>query len=169
MLDVAVLDPFLAKPEYAVCLRGYIGRGEGGYRQVWWESNEVEQAASSLLAYAVSWLEDRGDIARLIALFESGIAARQSVEEMDRGQDRNEITDSILKNMFPSGLSPAFPFEYHRWLSLLYFHRGPDTKADACIHAREYGKYVHHIEGLEPERTLRQLAEMGCDAVGSNG
>lgn len=159
-LDVTILNPFLAKPEHVVCLRGYVGRDGASYRQLWWKSNEIEQAAFSLRTYAAPWLDERGDVPRLIAIFEGGIASKRSVEERERGEESNELADSIARNLLPKGISQAFPFVYHHWLSLLYYHSAPQRVSEAWAHAKEYCKYV---PGIESESTLHQLAEMSCN------
>lgn len=159
LLDVDILDPFLPKPQHVVCMRGYVGRDAASHRQVWWESDEVERAALSLLTHAIPWLDERGDVPQLVAIFEDGITARQSVEEKDRGQESNEIADSIVRHLFPNGLPQAFPFIYHHWLSLLYYHAAPQQLSQAWAHAREYCKYV---PGDESESLLRQLAAICC-------
>jgi hypothetical protein len=158
-LDVAIFDPFLAKPAHVVCLRGYVAQSKASHRQVWWGSDEAEQAALSLLAYGIPWLEERGEISRLIELFERGIAAGRSLQDMDTTGEANEIANSIIRNMVP-GAVPAFPFVYHHWLSLLYHHSGPDGAAQSYVHSRKYLERVGRSE-LELERARRQFAAMG--------
>lgn len=156
-LDVTVFDPFLAKPDHVVCLRGYVGRDGASHRQIWWESIEVEQAAANLLAHAIPWLDKRGDVPSLIAIFEGGIESKRSFEDTHQWQGSNETADSIVRALWPSGLQQAFPFIYHHWLSLLYYHAVPQQISRALAHAKEYCKYV---PAEESETTLHRLAAM---------
>ena len=162
-LDVTVFDPFLAKPDHVVCLRGYVGRDGASHRQIWWESNEVEQAAANLLGHAVPWLDKRGDLPSLIAIFEGGIESKRSIEDMHQWQGSNEIAGSIVRAFWPNGLQQAFPFIYHRWLSLLYYHAVPQQIPQALAHAKEYRKYITREEA---ETMLHQLAAIDAQGPG---
>lgn len=129
----------------------------------YWKIEESNEAFDSLVKYALPWFEENSTLDKLIDYVANDVVVRPKFK-----QDVIQNT-SFIKNLFLSKhtkkheeseiiVSPINQLK----LSLLYYHA--DNIQLACEHAREWLKYGKNRTG-EPDRTLRQLKEMGCSQI----
>jgi hypothetical protein len=128
-----------------------------------WKKEETKEALSTLIKYALPWFEEYSSPDKLIEYVTNDVVVRPVSDKTK--------TNSIwfFKSLFlaksqktPNEAETLIRPINHRILSLLYWHTGETDKA--CEHAKEYLKFVKKGGAWpgEPDRTIRQLREMGC-------
>jgi|SRR5581483_3464224 len=160
-LQVLLRDEFLNPPANFVMLSGALTRDQALFgRDFWWEEDEVSNSVECAVHYAIPFLEYYSNSANLIPLFERGVEKKCQIAALVNPPS----PPALLKKQLPGALEnlPARvpPIHFHV-LSLLYYYDG--RIGESCKNANRYLETLGQTRfGGEPERTLRQLAAMGC-------
>lgn len=160
---ISIKDPFCVNSsfEYVVVIPGRltthgIVMDEGGG---FFTKDATEEVFDLLIKYAFPWYEDKSTIEELIKYVDADVVRHES--------DNMKFTiSSVIKKHFFSKTSKEINEDKVRIkpisklkLSLLHYHEGNFDLA--CEYARQWLRHVRNMPG-EPERTIRQLKEMGC-------
>jgi len=124
-----------------------------------WKKEESLEAKNSLINYALPWFEENSTLERLIDLVTNDVVV-SPVYDKNKPNKIWQIRDFFMSNNKKQNECEVIvPIMNHLLLSLLYYHSGNNVLS--CEHANEWMKHCKSRPG-EPERTLRQLKEMGC-------
>jgi len=111
----------------------------------WWPAEDLANAASSIVRFAIPWLENHSTIHALLLEVEECLLKGRSWHY------------NLAKSDQPS--RPENSLYYHA--SLLHMVRG--DKESSCWRAAEWLTFVQGSIGSdEPDRTLRQMRDLGC-------
>lgn len=167
---ILIRDPFYVEPtfEYVVVIcgrltiNGIVVEKCGGF----WNDSDDTVAFASLEKHALPWFEENCLLEKLIEYVTNDVVISPVLHK------KKPSGISFIKELFGSKIAEKQdeveikirPINRLK-LSLLHYHNGNIELA--CEHALEWLKYVRNMPG-EPERTHRQLKEMGCATKGSN-
>lgn len=126
-----------------------------------WKKEESFEALDALVKYAVPWFEENDSPEKLIR----NIINSESVVASEETKPTRRLLREIFspkpekkREEVEKQFSPINKFR----LSLLYYHMGNVEKS--CEFAQQWLKHCKVREG-EPERTIRQLKELGCTSI----
>jgi len=112
----------------------------------WWPADDLASAASSIVRFAVPWLEKHSTVRALLAEVEDCLQKQKSWHYRFAESDQPSRPENILY--------------YHA--SLLHMLNG--DKESSCRRAAEWLKFVEgSIGSVEPDRTFRQMRDLGCE------
>jgi hypothetical protein len=164
-LGISIQDRYLSDPTQTlgVALLAYL-RPEGvaiaehGATEFWPGSEEA--ALETLRQYGLPWLDQYSDAHRLITYFEGNRRTGIPKPEPPTGltPEERRIREEVRVITPPVRRPPISNY----FLALLYDAIG--DREQACKSAEAWLGKCRGIEG-EPDRTLRQLAQMGCPGL----
>lgn len=167
--NISVRDPFVDEEshDYHVVIGGrlsddgvVIPRSDTGVGR-FWDKEEGTVALDALLRYALPWFEANNSIERLIEHVNNDVVVWPVSNKSKSCSSIKELLLSVFQNKQPKVEMRVKPIS-HLKLSLLYYHIGRIDSA--CMNAKMWVKHCSNLPG-EPDRTLRQLKEMGCFEV----
>jgi hypothetical protein len=128
-----------------------------------WKYEESNDALNALCSFALPWFEEYSLLEKLIEYVANDVVV-WPVSDKNRPNCTWFFKELFLSKFRkkPKEFETRVPPINHLKLSLLYYHSR--QMSQACGHAREWLKHVQKGGAMpgEPERTFRQLNEMGC-------
>lgn len=159
---ISIADPFSTGHGYLVVLNGrlatngiVIPRSDTGVGR-FWKDEEASEALGLLLKVALPWFEENSSLDKLIAHVTNDVVIRPRSTGNKSWFFRDLVLAKLLNKKNVEIKTP--PISYLK-LSLLFYHAGINDLA--CLNAKEWLKTCDNLPN-EPDRTLRQLREMGC-------
>ena len=160
-LQITLRDEFRNPPTNFVVLMGALARDQALLgRDFWWEEDELSNSVECAVRYALPFLEYYSNPTNLIPLFERGVEHKCQISALVNPPSP-PMPKRFLFSRPSENLPVHVPPSHYHVLSLLYYYDG--RVSESCENAKKYLEALGQGRfGGEPERTLRQLAVMGC-------
>jgi hypothetical protein len=149
-VTVGVIDPY-AEDQAQYLFFGYICRSGIHfleYADAWWPKTELSAAIGAVTTYGANWLDSHYEPEVLVRDVEACLAANQGWHQFFEKRPEAVPAEKTL-----------FYFA-----SLLHMRLG--DRVLSCQRARQWYEHMKGVSwGREPERTLRQMKDLGCDEL----